>query len=285
MYPNFLCIGALKAGTTWLDLNLRNHPNIKMTPVKEIHYFDDPSTMPTITRVITENWWRILLKHPLQRSLKERRKGYLQWLLRFLFLPRNENWYASLFSPGVGQISGETTPSYASLNENIVARIQDLMPNLKIIYILRNPIHRTWSHAAMYFRDLGYKNLETVSEEDIIKFLELETVTINSDYLKTLQTWEKFYPENQFFVGFFDQLVQDPRDFIKEIYDFLELDKSDPFIPDTVYKKRNTRPYPEIPIRFSSYLAHKYYNQIKQLHTRFANSYTSDWLYYAEQWL
>lgn len=201
------------------------------------------------------------------------------------FLPRNENWYSSLFSPGVGQISGEVTPNYGSLEENIVARIQHLMPNSKIIYILRNPIRRTWSQVAMHFRDLGYRDLETVSDEDIIKIFDLEIVFRNSDYLKTLQIWEKFYPRKRVFIGFFDQLVQNPRDFIKEIHDFLELDNSDRFIPNAVYKKRNTNPYPEIPGYLSCYLSQKYFDQIKKLHQRFANSYTADWLHFAEQWL
>jgi len=38
--PTFLGIGAPRAGTTWLHANLKKHPEIWLTPVKEIHYFD-----------------------------------------------------------------------------------------------------------------------------------------------------------------------------------------------------------------------------------------------------
>src|SRR3954453_9519065 len=38
--PTFLGIGAPRTGTTWLHSNLRRHPEIWMTPVKEVHYFD-----------------------------------------------------------------------------------------------------------------------------------------------------------------------------------------------------------------------------------------------------
>src|SRR5947207_15540157 len=38
--PHFLCIGAQKAGTTWLYENLRVHPQIAVSPRKEEHYFD-----------------------------------------------------------------------------------------------------------------------------------------------------------------------------------------------------------------------------------------------------
>ena len=40
-YPDFLGIGAQKAGTTWLSHNLQLHPEVWMPPVKELHYFDE----------------------------------------------------------------------------------------------------------------------------------------------------------------------------------------------------------------------------------------------------
>src|SRR2546423_15689927 len=38
--PDFICIGAQKAGTGWLYEQLRNHPDFWMPPMKELHYFD-----------------------------------------------------------------------------------------------------------------------------------------------------------------------------------------------------------------------------------------------------
>jgi len=38
--PNFLIIGAPRSGTTWLAMNLREHPDIFMPQIKEVHYFD-----------------------------------------------------------------------------------------------------------------------------------------------------------------------------------------------------------------------------------------------------
>ena len=39
-YSKFLCIGAQKAGTTWLFINLQMHPEIWLQPVKEVHYLN-----------------------------------------------------------------------------------------------------------------------------------------------------------------------------------------------------------------------------------------------------
>src|SRR3954451_6343376 len=38
--PDFICIGAQKAGTGWLYEQLRAHPDFWVPPIKELHYFD-----------------------------------------------------------------------------------------------------------------------------------------------------------------------------------------------------------------------------------------------------
>jgi hypothetical protein len=40
-FPDFLIIGAQKAGTTWLHRNIQTHPQIWMPKEKELHYFDE----------------------------------------------------------------------------------------------------------------------------------------------------------------------------------------------------------------------------------------------------
>ena len=44
MFPDFIGIGAQKAGTTWLHRNLQAHPGIWMPKEKELHYFDEKIT-------------------------------------------------------------------------------------------------------------------------------------------------------------------------------------------------------------------------------------------------
>src|SRR5438094_6624595 len=39
--PDFLCVGAQKAGTSWLYRQLEPHPDFWMPPVKELHYLDN----------------------------------------------------------------------------------------------------------------------------------------------------------------------------------------------------------------------------------------------------
>src|SRR5215471_17299234 len=48
--PDFLCVGAHKAGTTWLYRQLDSHPDFWMPPVKELHYFDQLSRVQRASR-------------------------------------------------------------------------------------------------------------------------------------------------------------------------------------------------------------------------------------------
>lgn len=283
MLPNFLCIGAQKSGTTWLYTNIRHHPDIWMPPSKEIHYFDDVLPLPSIVSVFNPRtfWPR---KTVIQRLLQPRHATDIQnrrWYLRFLFLPRTEAWYASMFSPGRGQIAGDITPTYATIKESRIARARALMPNAKIIYLIRNPIHRTWSQTAMHFELWWGRNLQAVQGEQIERYLDRKSYTKDSDYLSNLEAWERFFPRCQLHIAFFDQLVQNPQALLRDIYRFLELDASEQFIPEIVSRRRNQGHYPAIPNDIARRLANQYHKQIERLHCRFDNRHTASWLKFA----
>ena len=74
MFPHFLCIGAQKAGTTWLYDNLKDHPEVWLAPVKEIFYFDGarPSRRPLLWQ-LCERRNRDLRQH-IFRSIRRRLK-------------------------------------------------------------------------------------------------------------------------------------------------------------------------------------------------------------------
>jgi hypothetical protein len=286
--PDFLGIGAQKAGTSWLNHQLRRHPAIWMPPVKELHYFDDPSVWPLVTRIFSDSQKGSRVRRHFSRQGRELVKLRLEhplWWLRFFCRRRTDHWYASLFSPGPGQLAGEVTPSYARLEEPVVARIHALLPRARIIYLLRNPIHQIWSHAAMHFSKYGHQGVHTVHEEKITTFLETRNVAQHSDYLQNLQVWERFYPPPQIFIGFLDQLAHEPRALLRDVYHFLGVESSDRFIPESVHVKRNARRYPPMPDQIARTLALRCHEQIEQLHQRFANRYTADWLESANRML
>lgn len=276
MFPHFLCIGAQKAGTSWLHYNLKQHPQVWLPPIKELHYFDYPDSMPYIFKVTASTGHGRRARKTIRKFIGSATTLDSQlWFCRYLLYPRHSNWYSSLFLPKEGQICGEMTPKYGVLSEDKVARIYALMPNLKVIYLLRNPIDREWSGAAMHFDKKGYETLDDVSESELMHYFGKQKY---SYYLSTLHTWKKYYGNDQIFVGFYDQLKQDPKSLLQEIYRFLSVDDSEYHIPDSADQKVNSRPYPQMPVEIKHFLIETYSQTIEQLHQMFDNEYTEQWL-------
>src|SRR3712207_3654799 len=121
MFPDFIGIGAQKAGTTWLYHNLRTHPQIWI-PRKEVHYFDQKfgdSSFSLRSRIFgkePENQrWRNQVRHWSRVHLKNFSPSGLLWVYKYYMRPPNDEWYASLFEPRKGRIAGEITPNYSVL--------------------------------------------------------------------------------------------------------------------------------------------------------------------------
>lgn len=285
MLPDFLCIGAMKAGTTWLYHNVKHHPDVEMPPYKEIFYFHDVPSWPVITHIVRGKrparrrraWWALTYSWP--RNLRHTR-----WYLRYLFLPRNDEWYASLFRREEGKVAGDITPTYARLSRRRVANVRNLLPDAKIIYMLRNPIKLVWSFAAMQFDRWG-RGLANTGREEIQAFFEGGAGEADANYLETLSVWEAFYPRDQFYVAFLDAVAEDPFAVLEGLYRFLGLETEGISLPPSVGQREHTRRYPPMPDDVARYLAETYYPQIEKLHQRFDNRYTAGWLEYAAKLL
>jgi hypothetical protein len=282
-YPYFICIGAKKSGTSWLHWVLGQHPEIWMPPLKEIHYFDDELTTPIFNRMFRLNSKKdVIAKHIFKYSLinimKPKNLTQINWFYRLLFNKRSDEYYSSLFNHKRGIITGDVTPDYAALPTEKISLIAKSFPNLKIIYILRNPINRIWSDVAMKLSFRGRPGIDKASEKLIMKFFNTADTTKNSEYLKNLSSWENHFPLNNVFIGFYDQIDKDPFKFIRSLLKFLDIGNVPSKFNDNINKKVNYRIYPEIPKMYKSFLYKKYHNEIVLLHKEFNNEYTQSWL-------
>lgn len=276
MAPDFIGIGAQKAGTSWLWRVLKQHPAIWMSPIKELHHFDVRWPFPSFVQL-----HRRQVRRQSSLAWRRIRKGKQRdWYLRFLLHPRTDRWYESLFEPGEGQICGEITPAYARLSGRRVAHVQAVAPDVKIIYLLRNPVHRMWSQAAMYFRRRGIA-FDGVGRQGFWQFVRMKEAARNSSYLQTLEIWERFYPPERMFIGFLDEIAENPEAFLTRLFDFLGVDGDLPLASDEVVENPNKGDYPNIPADIERDLIRRQLRTFEQLDQRFDNRYTARWLDYA----
>ena len=213
-YPDFLVIGAQKAGTSWPFENLVAHPWIWLPPSKEIHYFNGlwPNSflLDFLSRVCRDN--------PNNPDVDFEK---LRWYADFaLTHPRTDAWYGSLFASAGDKLAGDITPAYAMLDRAQVAHANRLMPAAKIVFIMRDPIDRIWSQFCFSasWRHEGIADTELTDERIIT---EVDTVPYDH---RTIEHWESFCPTDQMLYLLYDDIDRDRARFLSTLCAFLNID-------------------------------------------------------------
>jgi hypothetical protein len=212
--PDFLCIGAHKAGSTWLYQQLDSHPDFWMPPVKELHYFDQLSKIERAA-------------HP--RCRDERDLRFLEQL-KSLSAKSGidiEN-YGRLFESKASLLSGDISPNYSTLSDEVIRQVVGFFPNLKVIFLARDPVERVWSHLSM---EVHYRQIEPfdVTNVDEVNWnLFRPGMGLRSYPSAVVARWKRHVHPQQFRVYFFDDLQSDPAELRRSILRFLgaDLDKA-----------------------------------------------------------
>lgn len=193
LMPHFLGIGAMRSGTTWLATQLATHPQIRMDR-KEIHFFDQK------------------LERLGRPGSRRDVFNQVRYLARFAF------------ARGSGALRGEITPSYALLEPRVIARILRWMPEVRLLFLMRDPIERAWSQARNDFPAWWGKAIRDVGRDELIRYFETDAVRHRSDYVRCLRRWMGSFPPEQFFFGFMDDIRQRPAELLRDAFAFLGAD-------------------------------------------------------------
>ncbi|MEM6878698.1 MAG: sulfotransferase domain-containing protein [Bacteroidota bacterium] len=270
--PDFIGIGAQKAGTTWLFDALNRLPEFSLPPIKELHYFDrSPSYISSNNLHESSPWKRIKEKGYLSKALRHIfylfRQGKTRdakFLARWYFGFYDDNWYLSLFDKLKG-LRGEISPSYSILNREDIVKIHQLIPHVKLVFIVRNPIDRAWSHYRFAKgKRLKYGAVED-SIEEIKKFMDWEGQESRSDYKRTIENYASVFPKGQVLLGFHDAMIERPEELLGDILGFIaegvELQPYQLDVGKVIHKSLSM----QIPKEIRDYLKVKYRAQIEFL--------------------
>ena len=120
--------------------------------------------------------------------------------------------YRALFSAEAfsAKVCGEITPAYSILPTELIQECSVNFPNLRLIYILRNPIDRAWSSAKMEVGRAGMKMSE-VSEQWFVEHFKSRGSLARGDYEACIRNWQAFYAREQFLICFFEELIKTPE--------------------------------------------------------------------------
>jgi len=215
--PDFLCVGAQKAGTSWLFHQLTLHPDFWMPPVKEVHYFDSMS--------------RVKRQNP-PRCKDEHDQWFLARLGELSALPYLDLVnYSELFSAKRARLSGDITPAYSTLNDELIGRIIGHFPNLKVIFLARDPVDRAWSQLSMSVRLKQIAPFDSTDPDEVLRNLLNPAVFFRSHPSKIVKRWRRYVRPDLFRIYFFDDLKENAAELRHTILSFLGANPDKPSGP------------------------------------------------------
>jgi sulfotransferase family protein len=212
--PDFLCVGAQKAGTSWLYRQLETHSDFWMPPLKELHYLDQLNR--------TKRLHAPRCRDQCDISFLDNMKG----LAERCYLDLDS--YGRLFQHKGARVSGDISPAYSTLNDEIIERVTNHFPNLKVVFLARDPVERAWSQLSMGVR-LGMINkFDATDPEEVVCNLLNPGVLVRSHPSKIVARWKRYVRRENFRVYFFDDLKENPAELRQSILRFLGGDPDKP---------------------------------------------------------
>ena len=208
---NFIGIGAHKSGTSWIFERLREIDHFELPPVKEIHYFD---------RKYKQNKLHFTKRFPSLKSYVDSIKicvlnfNRINWFYSWYFKSYSDNWYVSLFKSK--KIQGEITPAYSILSIEEIRRLKKVANPEKILFIIRNPIERAWSHY-QYLVQRGKKFDKKNLLKEIKSFMLSDEQRKRSNYIEIINKYRNFLNDEDIYVLFYDSILNDPEALIKNM--------------------------------------------------------------------
>ena len=229
--PNFLIIGAAKSGTTTLYQYLCRHPQVYMSTPKEPEFF-------------------------------ARDDRYAKGI----------EWYASLFSKAEPyQVCGEASTIYTLWPHfpEAAARIAQWLPNVKLIYVMRHPVDRAYSYYVQLIKNAQntrrqlniVKTFEESINPDVVQVIPppVPDPTIvdshlpkcpalyldGSNYIKQIEQYLQFFPRKAFLFLLMEDLIQDPAESTRKVFNFLGIDDEIDVIRDNPIRANQTKTHTE----------------------------------------
>ena len=212
--PDFLCIGAHKGGTTWLYQQLDSHPDFWMPPFKELHYFDQ---LASVQRASSP------------RCRDERDLRFLESIKSLSAKPYIDlEHYARLFEPKGSLLSGDISPNYSTLSNEVIRQVVGYFPTLKVIFLARDPVERVWSHLSMEVRYHQIESFDVTDINEVNRNLVRRGLLLRSYPSAVVARWKRHVQPDRFRIYFFDDLQRNPTELRRSILRFLDADPDKP---------------------------------------------------------
>jgi hypothetical protein len=154
--PLLFCVGAAKAGTSWLHRVLSDHPGCALRSIKELHYFDalDKGETDRQIAAVAARRARYLSEMdgagPSRLVTRARQvKDCDDWMAVLRGGEDTRDYLRYLTEGADGRLVADMTPAYALVSEERLRGMAGVAPDVRFLYLVRDPVERLWSHVRM----------------------------------------------------------------------------------------------------------------------------------------
>ncbi|ORE91425.1 sulfotransferase [Aurantimonas sp. 22II-16-19i] len=220
----FLGAGAMKAGTTWMYRVFRSHPEIYFPPEKELHYFahryaHGPSPLGPghrLSRAIAHT--RIDPEHSQLVGVRSR----LLWTADYLSDPIDDAWYSRLFRAAGSRWSADFSNLTCQVSEAGWREIRTKTGNLKVSFVMREPIDRLWSQMRFKHQLAGDgRPFDELGPRDAEAMLRPEGEWRHAEYGAIVRRMKAGLDPADLKLVFYEEMQADPAAFVRDMERFL----------------------------------------------------------------
>lgn len=219
--PDFLCVGAQKAATSWLFVMLRSVEGVFLPAIKESNYL--------IERAQTDGGWA--RGYRLSQVEQERAfyamggpvvrptSAIMAQLDHLGAEHVSDDWYREVFSfAREGAVTGEICPSYMNIPMSGIHRAMGINPDLRVLLIIRDPIDRLWSQLRMEMRyGLVGRDLDSLLADRAAMQHYLDF----TDYSGSIERWSSCTGGLRLCLVLYDHICADPGGVLEEVIGFI----------------------------------------------------------------
>lgn len=239
----FLGIGAMKAGTTWLYAMLDRHPALHFCPEKEVHYFYHryvDNTQLSEARRLSNARERYLLRFDPETANIDRVRQNLHWVSAYLSGPVDDHWYRNLFQlRRHHRYACDFSNLSAHLPATVWPRIESQCDTLRVLYTMRDPLKRLWSHTKFHLQVTDQLHLlEQWGPDQFDAFVRQPFIWDNAEYGRTLRAMSEGLSAECWKAVFYEDMHADQRAMLRGIEDFLGVTPFD--YPEALLARRFT---------------------------------------------
>lgn len=212
--------GAMKAGTTWLYKQLDTHPHIYFTPEKEIHYFSYKNGLgKRLEHTERQRKYNRAISHHAKPKVVDWYKYYAQ--------PEqiNDAWYCSLFAAAPEQAyCADFSNQYALLPEQSLEQIPQVAKHVKVIYTLRDPLERLWSHIKFQYKFIGNEDgVDNLTVNEFNRLINNALFWKNAQYLSNYQKLVNVFGKQNVQLFYLENFIAFPQGSLWGVEKFLDI--------------------------------------------------------------